>query len=115
MAELKPVKVHWEAIDRYAVFVVTRFEVMYEDQLVGYYRIFMEPNSVNIAFYSDTDRHGVLPPETYKVIPTNHKMIRMIEDDLNKMGYTIPDGHTKISDGMLVGMERFPMDWEVLY
>ena len=55
MAELKPVKVHWEAMDRYAVFVVTRFEVMYEDQLIGYYRIFMEPNSVNIAFYSDTD------------------------------------------------------------
>ena len=42
-------------------------------------------------------------------------MIRLIEADLNKMGYTIPDGHKMISDGMLVGMEKFPMDWEVLY
>lgn len=115
MAELKPVQVHWEAIDKYAVFVTTRFEVKDGDNVIGYYRMFMEPESVNIAFYGDTDRHGVLPPQTYKVIPTNHKMIRLIEEDLNKMGYTIPDGHKMISDGMLVGMEKFPMDWEVLY
>ncbi len=115
MADLKPVKVHWEIMDKYIVFTVARFEVKYEDKVIGYYRLFNEPESVNIAFYSDEDKHGVLPPQTYKAIPTNHKLIRYIEDDLKKMGYMIPDGHAKISDGMLIGTERFPSDWEVLY
>ena len=112
--ELKKVRIHWEILDKYAVFLTARFEVSDGDTVIGYYRLFQEPNSVNIAFYSETDRHGVLPPETYKAIATNHKLIRFIEEDLNKMGYTIPD-YRKISDGMLVGLERFPKEWDYLY
>lgn len=31
------------------------------------------------------------------------------------MGYTIPDGRKKITDDMLIGKERFPKDWDILY
>lgn len=115
MAELKPVKIHWEEIEKYSVFKIMRFEVKDGDKLIGYYRIWHDPETENIAFYSDTDKHGVLPPGDYKAIPSNHKMIRFIEEDLNKMGYTIPDAHERISDGMLIGVERFPKDWDILY
>ena len=115
MEELKKVKVHWEEIEKYVVFKVMRFEVKYEEEVIGYYRIWHDPETDNIAFYSDNERHGVLPPQEYKAVPKNHKMIRYIEEDLNKMGYTIPDAHKRISDGMLIGVERFPTDWDILY
>ena len=39
MAELKPVKIHWEEIEKYSVFRIMRFEVKYNDEVIGYYRI----------------------------------------------------------------------------
>ena len=83
--------------------------------MIGYYRFWHDPETENIAFYGEHEKHGVLPPGTYRAIPTNHKLIRYIEEDLNKMGYTIPDGHTRITDGMLIGTVRFPADWDILY
>ena len=115
MAELKPVKIHWEEIEKYSVFRIMRFEVKYNDDVIGYYRIWHDPETENIAFYGEHDKHGVLAPGTYRANPTNHKLIRYIEEDLNSMGYTIPDGHSRISDGMLLGTVRFPSDWDILY
>lgn len=112
---LKAVNIHWEEIEKYSVFKIMRFEVKYEGKVVGYYRIWFDPDTVNIAFYSTDDKHGVLPPGQYQAKPGNHKMIQYIEEDLNKMGYYIPDGHKMISDDMLVGKKRFPSDWEILY
>ena len=86
-----------------------------EDQVIGYYRIWHDPETESIAFYSGKEEHGVLPPKEYRAVPSNHKMIRCIEEDLNRMGYTIPEGHRRISDGMLLGLEKFPQDWDVLY
>ena len=115
MSELKPVKIHWEEIEKYSVFKINRFEVKHNADVIGYYRIWHDPETENIAFYGEHEKHGVLPPGTYRAIPTNHKLIRYIEEDLNKMGYTIPDGHTRITDGMLIGTVRFPADWDILY
>ena len=97
------------------MFKINRFEVKHNDDVIGYYRIWHDPETENIAFYGEHEKHGVLPPGTYRAIPTNHKLIRYIEEDLNKMGYTIPDGHTRITDGMLIGTVRFPADWDILY
>lgn len=115
MEELKSVKVHWEEIEKYVVFKVMHLEVKYQDQVIGYYRIWHDPETENIAFYGENEKHGLLAPGEYKAIPSNHKMIRYIEEDLNKMGYTIRDAHKRISDGMLIGVEKFPTDWDVLY
>ena len=83
--------------------------------MLGYYRIWHDPETENIAFYSERDKHGVLPPQEYQAKPGNHKLIQYIEKDLNNMGYTIPDGRKKITDDMLIGKERFPKDWDILY
>jgi hypothetical protein len=115
MSELKPVTFHWEEIEKYSVFKIMRFEVKCDGSLIGYYRIWHDPDTENIAFYSEHDKHGVLPPGTYKSIPKNHKLIQYIEDDLNRMGYTIPDAHSRITDGMLIGTERFPSGWAAIY
>ncbi|MCD7921736.1 MAG: hypothetical protein LUE14_02180 [Clostridiales bacterium] len=115
MAELKQVKIHWEMLERYSVFQVMRFEFKYEDKGIGYFRIWNSPETCNIAFYSENEKHGVLPPEEYKAVPNNHKMIRYIEEDMNKMGYTIGENYRKITDGMLIGVQRFPTDWDILY
>ena len=115
MTGLKPVKVHWEEIEKYSVFKIMRFEIKDGDEVVGYYRIWHDPETENIAFYSEIDKHGVLPPNEYKAYPSNHKLIRYIEEDLNKMGYTIPDAHERVTDAMLIGSMRFPKDWDVLY
>lgn len=115
MAELKAVKIHWEEIEKYSVFKIIRFEVKDGEKVLGYYRIWHDPETENIAFYGEHDKHGVLAPQTYKAIPTNHKLIRYIEEDLNKMGYTIPNAHERITDGMLIGTMRFPTDWDIVY
>ncbi len=115
MSELKNVKIHWELIEKYVVFRIARFEVMYQDEVVGYYRIWHDPDTENIAFYGENDKHGVLAPQMYKSVPTNRKMSRIIEEDLNKMGYTMAPYHRKITDGMLLGLEKFPSDIVILY
>ena len=117
MADLKPVKVHWEVIEHYNVFNIIRFAVKDGEEEIGYYRIWDDPDTNSIAFYgvSKEDRHGVLPPKEYKAQPNNRKMIRLIEKDLEERGYYIPDGHQKISDYMLIGKEKWPTGWEVLY
>lgn len=115
MENYKQVRIHWEIIEKYVVFQVMHLEIKCEDKVIGYYRIWHDPETESIAFYSGKEEHGVLPPQEYRAIPSNHKMIRYIEDDLNKMGYTIPDGHRRISDGMLLGQEKFPKDWDVWY
>ncbi len=115
--DLIPVKVHWEAIERYVVFSVFHLAIKAKDEEIGYYRIFSEPNSDNIAFYGKEkeDRRGILPPEQYKAHENNRKMIRLIEKDLEEHGYYIPDGHKMITDMMLIGKEKWPSIWEVLY
>lgn len=115
MVDLKPVMIHWEEIEKYSVFKIMRFEVKHNDKVVGYYRIWHDPDTENIAFYSVDDKHGVLPPGEYQAKPGNHKLIQYIEEDLNKMGYTIPDARKTITDDMLIGKEKFPMSWEILY
>ncbi len=114
-ANLKPVKIHWEEIEKYSVFKIMRFEVKYGQKVLGYYRIWHDPETENIAFYSDNDKHGVLPPQEYQAKPGNHKLIQYIEKDLNSMGYTIPDARKQITDDMLIGKEHFPKDWDILY
>lgn len=115
MSELKNVKFHCEELEKYSVFKIIRFEVKCEDEVIGYYRIWHDPNTENIAFYSEKDKHGVLAPQEYQAKQSNHKLIQYIEEDLNKMGYTIPDARKTITDGMLVGMQKFPPNWEVMY
>ncbi len=115
MGELKEVKVHWDEVEHYTVFKILRFEVKCGDEVVGYYRIWHDPDTENIAFYGEHDKHGVLAPQQYKSVPTNHRMIRLIEEDLNKMGYTMTEAYRKITDGMLLGMEKFPADLDILY
>lgn len=38
-ANLKPVKIHWEEIEKYSVFKIMRFEVKCGQKVLGYYRI----------------------------------------------------------------------------
>ncbi len=119
MAELKvkEVKVFFYVIDDVKLpngrnlYRTCRLEIHDGPRHVGYYRIWHDEESENIAFYSEKDRHGVLPPGEYKSVPTNHKMIGLIEKDLNMMGYTIPDGHKVVTDAMLTGSVPFPTDW----
>lgn len=112
MAELKEVKVFYFIIDDIkGLYRTARLEIHEGDKNVGYYRIWHDNKTESIAFYAEHDRHGVMPPGDYKAIPTNHKMIKAIEKDLNMMGYTIPDGHKVITDGMLIGEVKFPTDW----
>lgn len=115
MADLKTVTFHWEEVEKYIAFKIMRFEVKCDGEVLGYYRIWHDPETENIAFYSENDKHGVLPPGTYQAKPGNHKLIQYIEEDLNKMGYTIPDARKMVTDDMLIGMSKFPLDWEVLY
>ena len=116
MAELKEVKVFYYIIDNIIrkeglLYRTARLEIHDGDKNVGYYRIWHDRTTESIAFYGEHDRHGVLPPQEYKAIPTNHKMIAAIEKDLNLMGFTIPDGHKTITDGMLTGDVEFPKYW----
>lgn len=69
MSELKPVKIHWEEIEKYSVFKINRFEVKHNDDVIGYYRIWHDPETENIAFYGEHEKHGVLPPGTYRRFP----------------------------------------------
>lgn len=120
MAEnsLKQVKISWRVIEKLGPFTTTRLEIKWEDQVIGYYRIYDDPDTNNIAFYGEngnSDKHGVLPPKEYNAQPNNHKLIRYIEKDLEKMGYFIPDAHKMVSDYMLTGKEKFPAVWDSMY
>ena len=42
-ANLKPVKIHWEEIEKYSVFKIMRFEVKCGQKVLGYYRIWHDP------------------------------------------------------------------------
>lgn len=112
MAELKEVKVFYFVIEELqGLFRTSRLEIHDGDKNVGYYRIWHDRETENIAFYAEKDKHGVMPPGEYKAVNDGHKMIDLIEKDLNMMGYTIPDGQKTITDGMLIGEVDFPKDW----
>jgi hypothetical protein len=118
MAELKPVKLHWEMIEKFKVFSTANLVVKDGEEEIGYYRIFDDPETDNIAYYgliNKEDRRGILPPKEYKAQPNNRKMVRLIEKDLEEHGYYIPDGHKMLTDYMLVGKEKLPQTWDVLY
>lgn len=113
--ELKEVCVRCEEVQKYLVFMTMRFEVSYYGQVVGYYRIWHDPDTVNIAWYSDEGNHGVLAPGDYQAVDGSIKMINMIQNDLHKMGYTIPKGWERITDDMLIGKKKFIADSRFTY
>lgn len=116
MAEKNEVQVFLYVIEEIAgLFRTCRLEVHQGDKNIGYYRIWHSRDTDNIAYYSQKDRHGVLPPDTYKAEHGGTFMFEEIKKDLHLMGYEIADSEEPITDDMMVGEVPLPKNWPGWY